>query len=113
MIENLRQTISVAEKAGVSIYYIRQMFDRSKMSPMKLEQYDLDGNLITCNIATDGWHFYKLNPPEELVYTKYNYNAFSIPEFVGSLQQKKIRTLVLAAWTPTFAWKLHLEVHLT
>ncbi|MDP2648979.1 MAG: cysteine hydrolase [bacterium] len=96
MIEKLQKTISVAEKAGVSIYYIRQIFDRSKMSPMKLDQYDIDGNLITCDIATDGWNFYKLNPPEKLVYTKYNYNAFSIPEFVESLQKKEIRTLVFA-----------------
>jgi ureidoacrylate peracid hydrolase len=95
MIEKLKKTISIAENAGVSIYYVRQIFDRSKMSPLKLEQYDLDGNLITCDIATDGWYFYKLNPPEELIYTKYNYNAFSIPEFVESLQQKEIRTLVL------------------
>jgi len=96
MIENLQKTISVAEKASVPVYYIRQIFDRSKMSPMKLEQYDIDGNLITCDIETDGWHFYKLNPPEDQVYTKYNYNAFSIPEFVESLRQKGIKTLVFA-----------------
>lgn len=51
---------------------------------------------MTCNIAGDGYKFYRITPPTDLVYVKYNYNTFSNAEFVKRLEQSQVRTLVIA-----------------
>ncbi len=48
---------------------------------MQKEQYDLDGKYVTCDISTDGYKFYKINPKPENTFIKYDYNIFSNPEF--------------------------------
>ena len=96
MIDKLEKTIALAGKAGILTLYTQQKYDRVHLNDLQKEQYDLDGKLPTCDIATDGYKFYRINPPEESVFVKYNYNAFSNPELEKVLNKHKIKTLVIA-----------------
>ncbi len=95
MMANIQATIKAAEQAGVPVLYTQQIYDRSKLSDLQKEQYDVDGKFITCDIATEGYKFYKINPDPESVFVKYNYNIFSNPELEKTLQRKGIKTLVI------------------
>lgn len=96
LLEKLNPTIAVARKAGVLTLYTQQIYDRTKLNPGQLAQYDEDGKVATCDIATDGWHFHGIGtPPEADVYVKYNYNAFSNPALLERLHTQGIKTLVI------------------
>lgn len=95
MIEKVQATIKVAEQVGVPVFYTQQIYDRSKLTDLQKEQYDLDGKYITCDIATDGYKFYKINPKSEFIFIKYNYNIFSNPELEKTLNSKGIKTLII------------------
>lgn len=96
MLKKLQETIKVAEQAGALVFYIQQIYDRSKLTDLQKEQYDLDGKYITCDVNTDGYKFYKVNPQSEFVFVKYNYNAFSNPELEKTLKKYNIKTLVIS-----------------
>ena len=96
VIGRLPAVIEAARQAGVAVLYTQQIYDRTKLNPLQLEQYDLDGKAVTCDIAGDGWHFYGVQPPEGDVFVKYNYNAFSNPELENRLAARGIKTLVIA-----------------
>jgi len=51
--------------------------------------------LVTCDIATDGYKFYRLAPPADRIFVKYNYNAFSNPVFTRTLQDNHVKTLII------------------
>jgi len=95
MIEKLQKIIATARKADVLTLYTQQIYDRSKLNDLQKEQYDLDGKLITCDIATGGYKFYKINPPPEFVFQKCNYNIFSNPALEETLQKHNIKTLII------------------
>jgi ureidoacrylate peracid hydrolase len=95
MIDSLQKTINVAERKAIPVLYTQQIYDRAHLNSLQLEQYDLDSKFISCDIATDGWKFYRLNPRADKVYVKYNYNIFSNSELVTKLQSLSIKTLVL------------------
>ena len=96
MIEKLQKTIAIAQVTGVPIFYTQQIYDRSKLTELQKEQYDMDGKYITCDIKTDGYKFYKIKPSTESVFVKYNYNAFSNPELEKKIKEHGIKTLVIA-----------------
>lgn len=96
MIDNLEKIIAVAQKKGILTLYTQQVYDRNKLNSLQKEQYDLDGKLITCDINTDGYKFYRIKPPKSSVYEKYNFNVFSNFELVKELQERGIKTLVIA-----------------
>lgn len=95
MLEKLQRAIACAQRAGVLTLYTQQIYDRSKLNPLQLEQYDLDNKFVTCDIVTDGWQFYKLSPDPACVFIKHNFNAFSNPDFVRTLQTHNIKTLII------------------
>jgi ureidoacrylate peracid hydrolase len=95
MIDKLEETIPVAKKAGVDIIYTQQIYDPSKLNKLQIEQYELDGKLKTCSIDTDGYKFYRIDPPKKDVYVKYNYNIFSNGDLRKRLIIKNIKTLVI------------------
>lgn len=88
MIDKLEKVIPVAEKAGVLVIYPQQIYDRSKLNDLQKEQYDLDGKLVTCDIKTDGYKFYRINPPESKIYPKYNFNIFSNDDLINLLRER-------------------------
>jgi ureidoacrylate peracid hydrolase len=95
MIDTLESFIETALSKNVLTLYTQQIFDRSHLNTLQLEQYDLDNKLITCDISGDGYRFYRLNPPTASIYVKYNFNAFSNPDFQGVLESKGIKTLII------------------
>jgi nicotinamidase-related amidase len=96
MIDKLEKIIPIAEKAGVLVIYTQQIYDRTKFNILQKEQYDLDGKLVTCDISSDGYKFYRINPPTNRVFPKYNFNIFSNRDLINLLKYHKIKTLVLA-----------------
>ena len=96
MIDGLEKIISMATTANVPVFYSQLIFDRTKLNELQKEQYDLDGKLATCAIDTDGYRFYRLNPPAENVFIKYDYNIFSNSEFKKTLEKDGIKTLIIA-----------------
>lgn len=95
MMIRLKDTIAAAEQAGVLVLYAKQVYDYAKLTPLQREQYDLDGKMITCDVATDGHELYGVDPDPQHVFVKYNYNVFSNPHFQPCLDQHAIKTLVI------------------
>lgn len=95
MIKRLQSTIKIAEHAGIPVLYAQQIYDRSKLIDLQKEQYDLDSKYITCDIKTEGYKFYKINPEPKFIFKKYNYNIFSNPELEFVLKARGIKTLVI------------------
>lgn len=95
MIDRLLPFITRAALAGVLTCYTQQVYDWEKLNPRQREQYTLDGRFVNCDIATDGPKFYRVTPPPDSVYVKYNLNAFSNPDLLQTLDEKGIKTLVI------------------
>lgn len=95
MLNNLNSLVDRAKSSNVEVLYTQQIYDRSKLTPLQLEQYDLDGKLATCDINTDGYKFYKIDPPKDDVYIKYNFNIFSNNDLSKRLRDKNIKTLII------------------
>jgi ureidoacrylate peracid hydrolase len=102
MVDKMEKVIPVAEKAGVLVIYTQQIYDRTKLNDLQKEQYDLDGKLITCDISSDGYEFYRLIPPEDKVFPKYNFNIFSNKALTSLLEERKIKTLVITGMDTIF-----------
>lgn len=95
MIKQIEQLAELCNSLNIPVFYTQQIYDRSKLTALQNEQYDLDGKMITCDIASDGYKFYKLNPPADRVFPKYTYNVFSNPDLCQELSLKGIKTLII------------------
>jgi ureidoacrylate peracid hydrolase len=95
MIEKIKKLADVCEAAGVPVFYTQQIYDRSKLTDLQKEQYDIDGKMISCDINGDGYKFYKLNPPVDRIFPKYNYNVFSNPNLSNELLDRGVKTLII------------------
>ena len=95
MIDKLEQVIPMAESAGVLVLYTQQLYDPSKLNVLKKEQYELDGKLVTVEAGTKGADFYRISPPTDRVFVKYDFNIFSNPNLVKLLEERSIKTLVI------------------
>lgn len=95
MIEKIKRLAGVCEVAGVPIFYTQQIYDRSKLTDLQKEQYDLDGKMVTCDIRSDGYKLYKLNPPADRIFPKYTYNVFSNSDLSNELFSRGVKTLII------------------
>jgi ureidoacrylate peracid hydrolase len=95
MIEKIKELANVCEDAGIPTFYTQQIYDRSKLTDLQKEQYDLDGRMVTCDINGKGYKFHKLNPPADRVFPKYTYNVFSNPDLSSELSKRDIKTLII------------------
>lgn len=95
LMEKLPDFIKAAEKHNVLTLYTQQIYDYSKLNNLQKEQYDIDGKFISCDVNTDGWHFYKINPKKQDVYVKHNMNAFSNNDLEDRLKENQIKTLII------------------
>lgn len=102
MINTLEKVIGVAKKAGVLTLFTQQIYDRNKLNDLQKEQYDLDGKLITCDVNTDGYKFYRINPSKDKVFIKHNFNCFSNLDLVKTLKNNGIKTLVITGMDTIF-----------
>ncbi len=95
MVDRLEKTIKVASQTDVLALYTQQIYEHEKLNELQKEQYELDGKLVTCDSIGDGYKFYRINPPSNAIYVKHNYNVFSNPDFIKTLEAHKIKTLVI------------------
>ncbi len=95
LVDGIKKLIEICSSSNLPVLYTQQIYDRSKLNELQKEQYDLDSKLITCDIDSDGWKFYKLDPNPEDVYQKYNYNIFSNPALVERLTNSGIKTIMV------------------
>ena len=93
--DDIQSLTDLCTKKYIPVFYTQQIYDRTKLNDLQLEQYDLDSKIITCDIAGDGYKFFKLSPLREQVYPKYNYNIFSNSRLVSDLREKNIKTLII------------------
>lgn len=102
MADDIQRLVDVCASGGIEAYYTQQIYDRSKLSDLQKEQYDLDGKRIICDVDSDGWHFYKFNPPVNKIYPKYNYNIFSNDQLKHDLEKAGIKTLIITGVSTQF-----------
>lgn len=95
MVEKIAQLAELCNSIGIPTFYTQQIYDRTKLSDLQNEQYDLDGKMITCDIAGDGYKFYNLTPPQNRVFPKYTYNVFSNSNLSNELTSRGIKTLII------------------
>ena len=94
LVARLQKLIAICDRMQIPVLYTQQLYDRSKLNSLQKEQYDLDGKLITCDVAGDGWKFFMLDPPADKVYPKYNYNIFSNDQLKNDLAELGIKTII-------------------
>jgi ureidoacrylate peracid hydrolase len=92
----LGPTLQMAKAAKVPVLYTKMLHDRTCLTLLQLEQYDLDGRVVTCDSAGNGHEFYGVQPPVGDVFVKYQYNIFSNSDFVQRLHELGTKTLVIA-----------------
>ena len=95
MVDKFEKLLPVAKRAGVLILYTQQIYRREKLNDLQKEQFDLDGKLIMCDPKTGGHEFYRIDPPQEDVFEKQNFNAFSNTALQERLDAHGIKTLVI------------------
>lgn len=95
MIEQIKQLTTLCEEVKIPVFYTQQIYDRTKLTDLQKEQYDLDGKMITCDINGDGYKLYKLNPPADRIFPKYTYNVFSNSNLSSELSSRGIKTLII------------------
>ncbi|MBI4836578.1 MAG: cysteine hydrolase family protein [Candidatus Abawacabacteria bacterium] len=95
MIDRLIPFIEIAKQNNILTLYTQQVYDWEKLNERQREQYTLDGRFVNCDIATDGPKFFRINPPREQVFIKYNLNAFSNPNLLETLETNHIKTLII------------------
>lgn len=95
MVEKIKRLADLCDQLQIPVLYAQQIYDRSKLTDLQKEQYDLDGKLVICDIHGDGYRFYKLDPPADRVFPKYSYNVFSNPRLSQELTDKGIKTLII------------------
>jgi ureidoacrylate peracid hydrolase len=95
VVDGIKKLANICSTLDIPVLYTQQIYDRSKLNELQKEQYDLDDKLITCNIESDGWKLYKLDPNPDDVYEKYNYNIFSNPALVERLSNSGVKTLII------------------
>src|SRR5687768_8616667 len=95
MIGKIQELTAVCDGSGIPVFYTQQIYDRSKLTDLQKEQYDLDGKMITCDLQGDGYNFYRLTPPIDRVFPKYNYNVFSNSDLSQELFDRGIKTLII------------------
>jgi ureidoacrylate peracid hydrolase len=95
MIGKVKKLASACDNVGIPLFYTQQIYDRSKLTDLQKEQYDLDGKMVTCDIDGDGYKFYKLDPPADRIFPKYTYNVFSNPELSDELSNRGVKTLIV------------------
>jgi len=95
LLEKLPGFLEEVKKKGVLTLYTQQIYDREKQNELQLEQYDLDGKFISCDVNTDGWHLYGVDAPEGDLYIKHDYNIFSAEGFKKRLEKEGIKTLII------------------
>jgi ureidoacrylate peracid hydrolase len=99
MIERIEKLAAVCDRVGIPSFYVQQIYDRSKLTDLQKEQYDLDGKMIICDVAGDGYKFYKINPPADRIFPKYVYNVFSNESLKNELAERGIKTLIITGVT--------------
>lgn len=95
-INRLIPTIQAARSAGLLTLYTQQIYDRSELRDLQIEQYELDRKRLTCDASGDGYHFYRVYPPANDVYKKCNFNIFSNLDLIRRLEASGMKTLVIA-----------------
>jgi len=95
MIAKIKELANVCDDVGIPIFYTQQIYDRSKLTDLQKEQYDLDGKMVTCDIDGGGYKLYKLNPPTNRIFPKYTYNVFSNADLSNELVSRGIKTLII------------------
>lgn len=95
MIEKIKQLAVLCEEMEIPVFYTQQIYDRTKLTDLQKEQYDLDGKMITCDIDGEGYKFYKLTPPDDRIFPKYTYNVFSNADLSTELTHLSVKTLVI------------------
>jgi ureidoacrylate peracid hydrolase len=99
LVKGIQSLVEVCENKHIPVFYTQQIYDRTKLTELQKEQYDLDGKMITCDIAGTGWEFYGFDPPENQVYEKYSYNIFSNERLIKDLEKSHIKTLIITGTT--------------
>src|SRR5690606_15232094 len=64
IIDKLEQCIDLAQRHQVFTAYTQQIYDPQHLNDLQKEQYELDGKLVTCDVATTGYHLYRLQPSQ-------------------------------------------------
>src|SRR5690606_382934 len=90
VIDKLESLIDTATSRSILTLYSQQIYDRKKLNALQLEQYDSDNKLVTCDIDSNGYKFYRIQPPLDRVFPKYNYNIFSNLKLVRMLEDRGI-----------------------
>lgn len=93
IVEKIKDFIKKAESYEVTVIYTKLTYDKDKMSSsLKKKLGSAVGEFAAPN--SKGVEFYKINPPESKVFTKYGFDAFQNKEFLTYLKEKNIENLI-------------------
>lgn len=88
--------IALSRKQGIPIVFIQAVYDRKYLPANIAEMYKKRGLTSLCQEGSCGADFYKISPlPNEKVFVKHRFDAFTNKELELWLRKKNIKTLVL------------------
>jgi ureidoacrylate peracid hydrolase len=83
----------VREQMAV-VAFFQLVYDIDKMSESQRERLIRDGKPVVCAAGSVGCELFLQPGPNDLVFTKYRYSAFSNEQFLGVLRARSISTVV-------------------
>jgi ureidoacrylate peracid hydrolase len=83
----------VREQVGV-VAFFQLVYDVEKMSESQRERLIRDGKPVVCAAGSAGCELFLQPGPNDLIFAKYRYSAFSNEQFVGVLRARSISTVV-------------------
>lgn len=98
-IPRIKELISQAHRAGVTVIFVQAVYDPEFISPVFAEQRERRGrpDLVPCRTGTSGIDFFEVRPlPGDLTVRKHRYSAFIGTDLDLILRSRGIKTLVMA-----------------
>ena len=83
----------VREQVGV-VAFFQLVYDVEKMSESQRERLIRDGKPVVCAAGSAGCELFLQPGPNDLIFAKYRYSAFSNEQFVEVLRARSISTVV-------------------
>jgi ureidoacrylate peracid hydrolase len=83
----------VREQMGV-VAFFQLIYDIERMSESQRERLIRDGKSVVCAAGSAGCELFLQPGPNDLIFAKYRYSAFSNEEFVEVLRARSISTVV-------------------
>ena len=97
IVEKIKVFLEEMKSNNIDIIYTKTIYDPDKISiALKTKLKSFVGQYLAPN--SKGIEFYKLNPPEEKIFVKYGFSAFTNKDLVEYIKNKEFENVMLVGF---------------